>query len=205
MSKLIRNIIAAALIMAASSLAASDPAPASTPAADPAATAPTPAATTPAATTATPPAEGAATPPPGQPRHKAPPARKEKPKTAKPVEPVKPPKTTATIVTNEGLSEHCILSTVVTAIDGKAVTAADKTDTFEVEPGEHSVSGYGGVDPTKCATFAGDNPVAITAGEHIGESTLKFTVVAGKSYYTGVDVRKADKSTWKLVVWQTKQ
>jgi hypothetical protein len=167
MSKLIRNIIAAALIAGASSLAASDPAPASTPATDPAAT-----------TT------------------KAP--------AAKPAEPAAPPKTTATVVTNEGLSERCILSTVVTAIDGKEVKATDKTDTLEFAPGEHSISGYGGPDPTKCATFTGDNPVVITEGELIGQSTLKFTVVEGKTYYTGVDVRQADKSTWKIVVWQIK-
>jgi hypothetical protein len=112
--------------------------------------------------------------------------------------------TTATVITNEGLSERCILSTVVTAVDGKEVTASDKTDTFEFEPGEHSISGYGGADPTKCATFTGDNPVAITEGEHIGQSTLKYAFEAGKTYYTGVDVRNADKSTWKLVVWQIK-
>jgi len=167
MSKLIRNIIATTLIAGASSLAASDPAPAATPA------------TAPATTTAAEPA-------------------------AKPAEPAPPPKTTATVVTNEGLSDRCILSTVVTAVDGKEVSATDKTDTFEFAPGEHSISGYGGVDPTKCATFTGDKAVAITEGEHIGQSTLKFTVVEGKTYYTGVDVRKADKSTWKIVVWQIK-
>jgi len=192
MSKLIRNIIAAALIAGASSLAASDPAPAATPATEPATT------TTPAATT-TAPAAATETPPPAGKAH---PVRPKK--VAKPAEPPPPPKTTATVITNEGLSERCILSTVVTAVDGKQVTATDKTDTFEFEPGEHSISGYGGVDPTKCATFTGENAVAITEGERIGESTLKFTVVAGKTYYTGVDVRKADKSSWKLVVWQIK-
>jgi hypothetical protein len=188
MSKLFRSIIAAALIAGASSLAAGDPAPAQAPATDPAA------ATTaaPAATSAAPPSAKALRPP--MPEKEA----------AKPVEPPPPPKTTATVITNEGLSERCILATVVTAVDGKEVTATDKTDTFEFEPGEHSISGYGGLDPTKCATFSGDNPVAITEGEHIGQSTLKFTVVAGKTYYTGVDVRKADKNTWKLVVWQIK-
>ena len=196
MSKLIRNIIAAALIAGASSLAASDPAPASTPATDPATTTP-PAATTPATTA---PASTTETPPPPQ---KAPPPMPPK-KAAKPVEPTPPPKTTATVVTNEGLSERCILSTVVTAVDGKEVKATDKTDTFEFAPGEHSISGYGGVDPTKCATFTGDKPVVLTAGEHIGQSTLKFTVVAGKTYYLGVDVRKPEKSSWKIVVWQIK-
>lgn len=192
MSKLILKIIAAALIAGASSLAASDPEPASTPAAAPAA-----ATTAPAATTNTP-----ATPPTGTPPGKKPPHKPAK--VAKPVEPPPPPKTTATIITNEGLSERCILSTIVTSVDGKEVTAADKTDTFEFAPGEHSISGYGGVDPSKCATFTGDNPVAITVGEHIGQSTLKFTAVAGKTYYIGLDVRKADKATWKLVVWQIK-
>lgn len=187
MSKLIRNIIAAALIAGASSLAASDPAPAGTPA------------TEPATTTTTAPAAAAEAPPPAKKAHP------ERPKKeAKPAEPPPPPKTTATVITNEGLSERCILSTVVTAVDGKEVKPTDKTDTFEFAPGEHSISGYGGVDPTKCATFTGDKPVVLSAGEHIGQSTLKFTVVAGKTYYTGVDVRKADKSTWKLVVWQIK-
>ncbi len=195
MSKFIRNIIAAALIAGASSLAASDPAPASTPATEPATTT-KPATTTPATTAPAPKTHGS---PPGMDARKPPPQ-----KAPKPAAPAPEPKTTATVVTNEGLSEHCILSTVVTAVDGKEVKATDKTDTFEFAPGEHSISGYGGVDPTKCATFTGDNPVAITEGEHIGQSTLKFTVIAGKTYYTGVDVRKADKSTWKLVIWQIK-
>ncbi len=192
MSKLIRNIFVAALIAGSSSLLASDPAPASTTAAEPAATtATTPAATAPAATSATKPPAKAAKPKP---------AKKE----AKPAEPPPPPKTTATVVTNEGLSERCILSTIVTEVEGKAVAAGDKTDTFEFAPGEHSIAGYGGVDPSKCATFMGDKAVKLTADEHIGQSTLKFTVVAGKTYYLGVDVRKPEKSTWKVVVWQIK-
>jgi hypothetical protein len=192
MRKLIRSIIAATLIAGAFSLFASNPAQAQTPATDPAA------ATTaaPAAPTAPPPPERAPRPAPFK-------------KRVAPAEPPPPTKTTATVITNEGWSERCILATVVTAVDGKEVTATDKTDVLELEPGEHSISGYsisgyGGTDPTKCATFTGDNPVAIAEGEHIGQSTLKYAFEAGKTYYTGVDARKADKSTWKVVVWQIK-
>jgi nucleoid-associated protein YgaU len=179
MSKLIRNMFIAALFAGAFALTASAADPAATTAAEPAAA---PAAATKA----------------------APPPKNTKAATAEAPKPAPEVKTTATVITNEGLSERCILSVVVTAVNGKEVTATDKTDTFEFAPGEHSISGHGGVDPTKCATFTGDNAVVLTEGEIIGQSTLKFTVVAGKTYYLGVDVRKPEKSTWKIVVWQIK-
>lgn len=106
------------------------------------------------------------------------------------------------VVTSEDLSERCILSVVVTAVDGKEVKETDVTDRFEFEPGQHSISGYGGVDPSLCATFAGESPVVLTDGERIGESTLKFPVEAGKEYYLGVDVRSTDRSKWKIVTWK---
>lgn len=111
---------------------------------------------------------------------------------------------TALIVTSEDLSERCILSLVVTEVDGKTVSEADETGQFEFEAGEHSVSGYGGVDPTKCATFSGDDGIVLTEGEKIGQSSLKFKVEPGKEYYLGVDVRSKDRSTWKVVVWKIK-
>jgi hypothetical protein len=45
--------------------------------------------------------------------------------------------TTATVITNEGLSALHIILIPKTAVTGKEVTATDKTDTLEFEPGEH--------------------------------------------------------------------
>jgi hypothetical protein len=111
---------------------------------------------------------------------------------------------TALVVTSEDLSARCILSVVVTAVDGKEVKESDDTSHFDFEAGEHSISGYGGVDPTQCATFSEEGGVELKEGEHIGQSTLKFKVEPGKEYYLGVDVRSADRSTWKIVVWKIK-
>jgi len=108
----------------------------------------------------------------------------------------------AVVVTSEHLAQRCVLSVVVTAVDGVEVKDSDQTGRFEFEPGEHTVSGYGGDDPSLCANFNGEDAVEIAEGERMGESTATFEVVAGKTYYLGVDVRKKDKGTWKIVTWK---
>lgn len=108
------------------------------------------------------------------------------------------------VVTSEGLPERCILPLVLTAVDGEAVDEADATGRFELDPGPHTFSGYGVEGTEVCATFAGENPVAITEGDHIGESSITVDVVDKKEYYLGIDVRSKDKSKWKIVTWKIK-
>jgi hypothetical protein len=108
----------------------------------------------------------------------------------------------AVVITSEHLAQRCILSVIVTAVDGVPVKDTDPSGRYEFEPGEHSISGYGGDDPSLCSTLAGEDAVEVAEGDRIGDSTLKFDVVAGKSYWLGIDVRSKDKSSWKVVTWK---
>ena len=108
------------------------------------------------------------------------------------------------VVTSEGLPERCILPVVLTSVDGEAVDEADAAGRFELDPGSHSFAGYGGVGTELCATFAGENPVPIAAGDRIGESSVTVDVASSKEYYLGIDVRSKDKSKWKIVTWKIK-
>ena len=109
------------------------------------------------------------------------------------------------VVTSEGLSERCVLTLVLTGVDGKALEEGDTTTTFELDPGPHSFSGYGGEDPSVCATLSGENAIKIEEGERIGEGEVTVNVVAGTEYYLGVDVRSRDKSKWNVVAWKVKR
>ena len=111
---------------------------------------------------------------------------------------------TGLVVTTEGLPERCILPMILTAVDGEAVDEAGATGRFDLEPGPHTFTGYATEGTELCATFTGENPVAVAEGTHIGESTATVDVVAKKEYYLGVDVRSKDKSKWKIVTWKIK-
>ena len=116
--------------------------------------------------------------------------------------------TTGVVVTTEGLPERCILAVVITEVDGEDVTGVENEGRFELEAGKHSFSGYGvvgedGTDVEMCATFA-DNAIAVNPGDELGKGSMTVDVKAGKEYYLGLDVRRADKSTWKIVAWKIK-
>ncbi len=102
----------------------------------------------------------------------------------------------AVVVTNQGLVERCILPLVITEVDGEAV---EDTGRYEFEAGSKSFSGYAQGDFSACATIADaglgdDNP--------IGNGSTTADVPAGKTHYLGLDVRKADPKTWKVVTWR---
>lgn len=102
----------------------------------------------------------------------------------------------AVVVTNMGLVERCILPLVITEVDGEAVEDAGR---YEFEAGSKSFSGYAQGDFASCATIADaglgeDNP--------IGSGSTTVDVPSGKAYYLGLDVRKADPKTWKVVTWR---
>ncbi len=103
----------------------------------------------------------------------------------------------AVVVTNEGLVERCILPLVVTSMDGEAVE--EDAGRYEVEAGSHTFSGYAQGDFSACATIA---DAGLGADSPIGEGSTTVNVPAGKEYFLGLDVRKADKSTWKVVTWR---
>ena len=110
---------------------------------------------------------------------------------------------TGVVVTTEGLSERCILTLVLTSVDGEEVDA-ESSGSYELEPGPHRFGGYAGDDPSLCATFTDENAVTVTEDERIGEGEMTLNVAAGKEYYLGVDVRSRDKSKWKIVAWKIK-
>ena len=103
----------------------------------------------------------------------------------------------AVVITNEGLVERCILPLVITEVDGEAVE--NDTGRYEFEAGSRTFSGYAQGDFTACATIA---EAALGADSPIGDGTTTVSVPAGKAYYLGLDVRKADTSTWKVVTWR---
>lgn len=192
MNKMMRNLLAVALVVGMSPLAAQDTTAASADKAAPAATvkAAAPVQTAkPEAASADAAKAGAA---------KAGAAKAEAAKAEAPPEP-----TTGTVVTDQGWVERCILAMVVTAVDGVAITDADPVEKIEFEPGEHTVSGYANdEDRSPCATFSGDKAVVVPEGTKIGESTVTVNVVAGKEYFLGIDVRSTDQKKWKVVTWK---
>lgn len=108
---------------------------------------------------------------------------------------------TAMVFASEGALQRCMLPVVVTSVDGEEVT--EGAESFELEPGSHTFTGYGYGDASQCATFSGDDGLPVPGEDaRVGESTLKLNAEAGKKYFLGVDVRSKDKANWKLVVWK---
>lgn len=103
----------------------------------------------------------------------------------------------AVVVTSEGLVERCILPLVVTQVDGEALE--EDAGRYELEAGNHSFSGYAQGDFSACATIA---EAGLGADSPIGEASTTVNVPAGKEYFLGLDVRKADPKTWKIVTWR---
>jgi hypothetical protein len=102
----------------------------------------------------------------------------------------------AVVVTNMGLVERCILPLVITEVDGEAVDDAGR---YEFEAGSKSFNGYAQGDFAACATIA---DAGLGADNPIGSGSTTVNVPAGKAYYLGLDVRKADPKTWKVVTWR---
>lgn len=103
----------------------------------------------------------------------------------------------AVVVTSEGLVERCILPLVITKVDGEALE--EDAGRYEFEAGSHSFSGYAQGEFSACATIAG---AGLGADSPIGEGSTTVNVPAGKEYFLGLDVRKADPKTWKIVTWR---
>ena len=102
----------------------------------------------------------------------------------------------AVVVTDKGLVERCILPLVITEVDGEAVEDAGR---YEFEAGSKSFSGYAQGDFAACATIA---DAGLGADSPIGSGSATVSVPAGKAYYLGLDVRKSDPKTWKVVTWR---
>ena len=98
--------------------------------------------------------------------------------------------------TNMGLVERCILPLVITEVDGEAVEDAGR---YEFVAGSKSFSGYAQGDFAACGTIA---DAGLGADNPIGSGSTTVNVPEGKAYYLGLDVRKADPKTWKVVTWR---
>lgn len=103
----------------------------------------------------------------------------------------------ALIVTSEGWLERCMLPLVITSVDGEEIS--EDPGRYELEAGSHSFKGYAKGDFTACETIAA---AGIGADEVVGEGSVTVDIPAGKDYYLGLDVRKPDRSTWRIVTWK---
>ncbi len=103
----------------------------------------------------------------------------------------------AVVITNEGLLDRCILPLVITEVNGEAIE--QDAGRYEFEAGSQSFSGYAQGDFTECKTIA---EAGLGADSPIAEGTTSVNVPAGKEYYLGLDVRKSDPGTWKIVTWR---
>lgn len=103
----------------------------------------------------------------------------------------------AVVITNEGLLDRCILPLVITKVNGEDVE--EDTGRYEFEAGSQSFSGYAQGDFAECETIAN---AGLGADSPIGEGTTTVNVPSGKEYYLGLDVRKSDPGTWKIVTWR---
>jgi hypothetical protein len=103
----------------------------------------------------------------------------------------------AVVVTSEGLVDRCILPLIITEVNGEAIE--EDAGRYEFEAGSQSFSGYSQGDFSACATIA---EAGLGADSPIGEGSTTVKVPAGKEYYLGLDVRKSDPKTWKVVTWR---
>ena len=103
----------------------------------------------------------------------------------------------AVVITDEGLVERCILPLTVTEVDGEAVE--EDAGRYEFEAGSKTFSGYAQGEFEACATIA---DAGLGADGPIGDGMTTVSVPAGKAYYLGLDVRKSDPKTWKVVTWR---
>lgn len=101
------------------------------------------------------------------------------------------------VITSEGLVERCILPLVITEVDGEALE--EDAGRYEFESGSHSFSGYAQGDFTACTTI---DEAGLGADSPIGEGSTTISVPPGKEYFLGLDVRKPDPTTWKIVTWR---
>ena len=112
---------------------------------------------------------------------------------------------TGVVVTAIDMSQNCILSLVVTAVDGEKLGITDPSGRFEFEAGEHTISGYAGGNPASCSNFStGVQRYQANHGGKLGEGSVTIDVEAGKEYNLGVDITSRDPDEWEMKVWKIK-
>lgn len=100
---------------------------------------------------------------------------------------------TAKIITGTAQPSQCISPVHVNTIDGNNIYVAELG--FDVEPGEHSLTGRAIIDTTYC------RPTGISTNRYKVEP-LTATFEAGKTYYVGYDHSSSNRRDWKLVIWK---
>lgn len=103
----------------------------------------------------------------------------------------------AVVITDKGLVERCILPLEITEVDGEALE--DDPGRYEFEAGSKTFSGFAQGDFSACEVIAS---AGLGADNPIGSGSATVNVPAGKAYYLGLDVRKSDPKTWKVVTWR---
>ena len=102
------------------------------------------------------------------------------------------------VVTNEGNLEKCILPLHITEVDGKAVE--QDSGRYELPAGKHTFKGFAEGEFEACSIMV---DAGLSTGARVGEgATTTVDVPAGKEYFLGLDVRKSDPKTWKIVTWR---
>jgi hypothetical protein len=95
------------------------------------------------------------------------------------------------LITSVAKPVECIAPINIYAIDGKLVT-----NTYEIEPGHHSLVGRSSEQFSDCPRMQSTQSVDIPP--------LEYEFEAGKTYYIGLDRKSANQQNWSFVVWRVK-
>jgi len=100
----------------------------------------------------------------------------------------------ARIVTHKSNVVRCLAAVQINQIDGK--NRQLPTLGFEIEPGEHTMSGLSTIDLRNCPPeeTQSRNPVHI--------KPLDWFFEAGKVYYVALDYSSPKRENWQIVVWK---
>jgi hypothetical protein len=98
----------------------------------------------------------------------------------------------AKVVTNVTRGAQCISPVHINVIDGRQVAVGRAV--FELEPGQHSMSGEYVLDTTFCKVLGPPKR------EKVPPLEAYFT--AGKTYYVGIDHSAPNRNDWRYVIWK---
>lgn len=97
------------------------------------------------------------------------------------------------VVTSFNNAAQCISPVQIRKIDGKEATVQRMG--FNLEPGQHTLSGSAVIDTSSCLTIG-------STTRHATAAPLEAEFELGKVYYVGYDHSSADRDDWKIVIWK---
>ena len=96
------------------------------------------------------------------------------------------------VVTTQGQSASCIAPIAINQVDGRIVNTRPM---FDLEPGEHSLSGVASVPSAPgCSRVRGQSSRSI--------EPLKANFERGKTYHVGLDHSSHNQDDWTIVIWK---